>query len=120
MVALVYAANSGAGGFSLDRGYLPETRQLWFGAGRHLCLGSSLANAELRSAVQGGSNTVLIVGAIAENHPQTAAIRAAARDFATATGARLCRIPQGANAVGLTRAGVLPAGRRWSCCRKSR
>ncbi|MFT4226168.1 cytochrome P450 [Micropruina sp.] len=48
VVALVYAANSGAGGFSLDRGYLPETRQLWFGAGRHLCLGSSLAKAELR------------------------------------------------------------------------
>ncbi len=48
VVALVYAANTGPGGFSLDRGYLPETRQLWFGAGRHLCLGSSLAKAELR------------------------------------------------------------------------
>lgn len=48
VVALIYAANTGAGGFSLDRGYLPETRQLWFGAGRHLCLGASLAKAELR------------------------------------------------------------------------
>jgi len=54
---------------------------------------------------------VVIVGAIAENHPQAAAIRAAARDFAAATGAALCRIPQGANAVGLARAGVLPSGR---------
>ncbi|ALJ27908.1 NADH dehydrogenase subunit G [Stenotrophomonas acidaminiphila] len=71
----------------------------------------ALASAELRSAVQGGGNTVLIVGGIAENHPQAAAIRAAARDFAAATGARLCRIPQGANAVGLSRAGVLPAGK---------
>lgn len=69
----------------------------------------ALGNAELRHAVTG--NAVLIVGGIAENHPQAAAIRAAARDFAAATGAKLCRIPQGANAVGLTNAGVLPAGK---------
>ena len=69
----------------------------------------ALGNADLRQAVTG--NAVLIVGGIAENHPQAAAIRAAARDFAAATGAKLCRIPQGANAVGLSRAGVLPAGR---------
>ena len=69
----------------------------------------ALGNAELRQAVTG--NAVLIVGGIAENHPQAAAIRAAARDFAAATGAKLCRIPQGANAVGLSRAGVLPAGK---------
>jgi len=71
----------------------------------------ALGNAELREAVKAGGNTVVIVGAIAENHPQAAAIRAAAREFATATGARLCRIPQGANAVGLSRVGVLPAGK---------
>ncbi|WP_313344580.1 molybdopterin-dependent oxidoreductase, partial [Stenotrophomonas sp.] len=65
---------------------------------------------ELRQAVT-NSTAVLIVGGIAENHPQAAAIRAAARDFAAATGAKLCRIPQGANAVGLSRAGVLPAGK---------
>lgn len=69
----------------------------------------ALGNADLRQAVTG--NAVLIVGGIAENHPQAAAIRAAARDFAAATGAKLCRIPQGANAVGLSRAGVLPAGK---------
>jgi len=69
----------------------------------------ALGNADLRQAVIG--NAVLIVGGIAENHPQAAAIRAAARDFAAATGAKLCRIPQGANAVGLSRAGVLPAGK---------
>ena len=71
----------------------------------------ALGNAELREVVKAGSNTVVIVGAIAENHPQAALIRAAARDFAAATGAKLCRIPQGANAVGLSRAGVLPAGK---------
>ena len=71
----------------------------------------ALGNAQLREAVGSGGNTVVIVGAIAENHPQAAAIRSAASEFAAATGARLCRIPQGANALGLARAGVLPAGK---------
>ncbi len=72
---------------------------------------AALGDATLREAVKASGNAVLIVGAIAENHPQAAAIRAAVRDFAAATGARLCRVPQGANAVGLSRAGVLPAGK---------
>ena len=71
----------------------------------------ALGDAALRDAAKGATRAVVIVGAIAENHPQAAAIRAAARDFAAATGASLCRIPQGANAVGLARAGVLPAAR---------
>ncbi|MDY4295197.1 MULTISPECIES: NADH-quinone oxidoreductase subunit NuoG [unclassified Xanthomonas] len=71
----------------------------------------ALADAALREAVQGAGRAVLIVGALAENHPQAAALRAAARDFAAATGAALCRIPQGANALGLSRYGVLPRGR---------
>ncbi|MGO4778309.1 molybdopterin-dependent oxidoreductase, partial [Lysobacter sp. 2RAB21] len=53
----------------------------------------------------------LILGAVAENGPYAAAIRAAATSFAQATGAKLCRIPQGANAVGLARHGVLPSAR---------
>jgi cytochrome P450 len=44
---LTYVANTGPGGLDLDRPYLPEQRQLWFGAGRHLCLGAPLARAEL-------------------------------------------------------------------------
>ncbi|MEN5207616.1 NADH-quinone oxidoreductase subunit NuoG [Stenotrophomonas terrae] len=71
----------------------------------------ALGNAQLVDAVKGGNNTVIIVGAIAENHPQAAAIRSAASAFAAATGAKLCRIPQGANALGLVRVGVLPAGK---------
>ena len=84
-------------------------------AGKHIVAPSrfveTLGNAQLVDAVKGGNNTVIIVGAIAENHPQAAAIRAAASAFATATGAKLCRIPQGANAVGLAQVGVLPAGK---------
>jgi len=84
-------------------------------AGRHIVAPSrfaeALSDAGLRDAAKGASRAVLIVGAIAENHPQAATIRAAARGFAEATGATLCRIPQGANALGLAKAGVLPAGR---------
>lgn len=83
-------------------------------AGKHIVAPSQLAdalgNAALREAVQGASSSVVIVGAIAENHPQAATLRKAAADFASATGAALCRIPQGANAVGLARVGVLPSG----------
>ena len=74
-------------------------------------LAQALGDAALREAARGATRAVVIVGAIAENHPQAAAIRVAARDFAAATGASLCRIPQGANALGLARAGVVPAAR---------
>jgi NADH-quinone oxidoreductase subunit G len=65
--------------------------------------------ARLLSEANG--NAAIIVGAVAENGPHAAAIRAAARSLAHASGARLCRIPQGANALGLTRHGVLPVSR---------
>ncbi|UNK56999.1 NADH-quinone oxidoreductase subunit NuoG [Pseudoxanthomonas daejeonensis] len=84
-------------------------------AGKHLVPPSRFADVlgdtALRDAAKAATRAVVIVGSIAENHPQAAAIRAAARDFAAATGASLCRIPQGANAVGLARAGVLPTAR---------
>lgn len=47
IMLLTWTANTAPGGFDLDRPYLPENRQLWFGAGRHLCLGAPLARAEL-------------------------------------------------------------------------
>ena len=84
-------------------------------AGKHIVPPSKFADAlndsALLDAVKGASRPVLIVGALAENHPQAASIRAAAKAFAATTGASLCRIPQGANAVGLARNGVLPAKR---------
>jgi len=74
-------------------------------------IATALGDATLRDAVKGASRAVVIVGGLVENHPQAATLRAAARDFATATGAALCRIPQGANAVGLATQGVLPTAR---------
>ena len=74
-------------------------------------LAGALNDAAIIDAVKGASRPVLIVGALAENHPQAASLRSAAKAFADATGAALCRIPQGANAVGLARNGVLPSRR---------
>lgn len=74
-------------------------------------LAGALGDAALRNAVKGAGRAVIVVGALAENHPQAAVLRAAAREFAAATGASLCRIPQGANAVGLVSQGVLPTAR---------
>ena len=74
-------------------------------------LAGALGDAALCEAVKAAGNAAIIVGALAENGPYAAAIRQAAAEFASATGARLCRIPQGANAVGLSDYGVLPTTR---------
>ena len=70
-------------------------------------LAAAIANVQLGDA----GHAVIIVGNVAEAGPHASDIRAAARNFASANHAAMCRIPQGANAVGLARAGVLPASR---------
>ena len=70
-------------------------------------LAASLATVELGDA----AHVALIVGGVAENGPYAASIRAAADAFAARTGAKSCRIPQGANALGLSQYGVLPTSR---------
>lgn len=52
LLALVWSANTAAGRFRVDRPYVPQTRQLWFGAGRHLCLGAPLARAEIAGLLE--------------------------------------------------------------------
>jgi cytochrome P450 len=47
VLLLTHTANNAAGPFDLTRPYDPDTRQLWFGGGRHLCLGAPVARAEL-------------------------------------------------------------------------
>jgi cytochrome P450 len=52
VLVLTWTANNLAGAFRIDRPYLPQHRQLWFGAGRHLCLGGPLAKAELSAVLE--------------------------------------------------------------------
>jgi len=72
---------------------------------------SELADAIAKVQLGDASRVVVIVGGVAEAGAHASAIRTAARNFASANNAALCRIPQGANALGLARAGVLPASR---------
>lgn len=51
IMVLTWTANNLAGEYRVDRPYLPQNRQLWFGAGRHLCLGAPLARAELDAMI---------------------------------------------------------------------
>jgi cytochrome P450 len=52
VMLLTYLANNGAGRFDITRAYLPQTRQLWFGAGRHLCLGAAIARTQLATLLE--------------------------------------------------------------------
>ncbi|MFJ9447327.1 cytochrome P450 [Kitasatospora sp. NPDC101235] len=52
ILLVTYAADNLAGGFDLARPYDPRSRQLWFGAGRHLCLGAPIARAEIARMVE--------------------------------------------------------------------
>ncbi|QNN46953.1 NADH-quinone oxidoreductase subunit NuoG [Thermomonas brevis] len=80
-------------------------------ASRHVVAPSQLADAIAKVDLGDAANVAVIVGGVAENGPHAAAVRKAAADFAAAKNAKLCRIPQGANALGLSRHGVLPAAR---------
>jgi cytochrome P450 len=52
IIVLTWTANNLAGEYRVDRDYIPQNRQLWFGAGRHLCLGGPLARAELSKIIE--------------------------------------------------------------------
>ncbi|VXB77767.1 NADH-quinone oxidoreductase [Luteimonas sp. 9C] len=74
-------------------------------------IAETLQVAELGDALRGAKHAAIIVGAQAEASAHAADIRKAAAALAAETGASLCRIPHGANALGLSRLGVLPSAR---------
>ncbi|WP_395106730.1 cytochrome P450 [Actinomadura sp. SCN-SB] len=47
VLLLTYLATTSVGAFDIRRDYVPETRQLWFGGGRHLCLGAAVARTQV-------------------------------------------------------------------------
>jgi NADH-quinone oxidoreductase subunit G len=80
-------------------------------ASRQIVPPSQLADAIGKVQLGDASRAAVIVGNVAESGHHASAIRVAARTFAETNNAALCRIPQGANALGLARTGVLPASR---------
>ena len=67
-----------------------------------------LARLSDQEIIKNATRVAVIVGEVVENDLNAASLHAALHQFAGNTHAFLCRIPQGANAVGLTQRGVLP------------
>jgi len=80
-------------------------------ASKQIVSPSRMADALAAVDLGGANSAVVLLGAVAELGAHASAIRRAATSFASGAGAALCRIPQGANAVGLANAGVLPSSR---------
>ncbi len=70
--------------------------------------GDGEAIAALKQAGASDGGAVVVFGEAAVTHPHAAALRALARFICSATGAAYNELPVGANAIGLTRMGVLP------------
>jgi len=64
--------------------------------------------SSLAASLPESGKALLVLGEIAENHANASHIRAVARELQQAGKVRLCRIPQGANAIGMAQAGMLP------------
>ena len=75
-----------------------------------VCSGVSASAAQERVAksLASGERSLVLIGHAGLNHPSAAAIRALAASIAEATGADFGYVTEGANAVGLSLAGVLP------------
>jgi len=83
-----------------------------FGIASKAIVAPSMLAAALGEVALGDAKRIaVIVGAVAEQSLHASAVRKAAAALAASSGGALCRIPQGANAVGLARMGVLPGAR---------
>ncbi|MCY7355067.1 MAG: NADH-quinone oxidoreductase subunit NuoG [Lysobacter sp.] len=80
-------------------------------ASKQIVAPTQIASALGSLKIEGANRVAVIVGSVAESGLQASAIRSAVNDFVAATNAVLCRVPQGANAVGLVKHGVLPQSR---------
>ncbi len=80
-------------------------------ASKHIVAPSQIGSALSALKIEGANRVAVILGSVAESGLQASAIRSAVNDFAAANNAVLCRIPQGANAVGLVKNAVLPQSR---------
>jgi NADH-quinone oxidoreductase subunit G len=67
------------------------------------------AHRAMARTLADATDAVLVFGDAAAQHPQASLLRALARHLATSTGTAFNELPMGANAVGLTRVGAVPA-----------
>ena len=86
VLMLTYTANNGVGRFDIQRSLAPQIRQLWFGAGHHLCLGAPLARAEI---------TYLLESLLATGHGWRVVRRRAARGVVIPSYAELSIVREG-------------------------
>jgi len=98
MVGFAKAAN--------DLGHLPESHDL---AGVIAGVQADDSERALIKMLGDAKASVVVFGGSAAQHPNASALRAAARFIAKATGSAYNEIPTGANAIGLSRVGVLPS-----------
>jgi len=76
-------------------------------------LGAATSNDALRAMaaeLRGGRSLTVLLGESAQTHANASWLRTLGRFIADALGGRLNVLPQGANAIGLARQGVLPRG----------
>jgi NADH-quinone oxidoreductase subunit G len=73
-------------------------------------MGTAATDAQRTAAemLRGKQKSLVLLGQIAQRHPQAADLRAVAAALCKATGAQLGYLPEGANAVGAALAGALP------------
>ncbi len=88
-----------------DKGHEPDSRGL---AGEIADVSADEFAREVVAALTNAERGVLIAGETLVNHPRASWLRMALKFVAQATDTACNEIPQGANAIGLTAAGVLP------------
>ncbi|MGN6518440.1 MAG: molybdopterin-dependent oxidoreductase, partial [Dokdonella sp.] len=88
-----------------DAGHLPESSTL----AQSIAGLNAGANAQaLLKLLADASESVIVLGETALNHPNASSLRAAARFIGKVTHSAVNEIPGGANAIGLARAGAQP------------
>ena len=80
------------------------------GAPTHVAAISNPETAAMAALIKSAERPVLVLGEIAEAHPQAASLRALAAAMSAHSALKINRIPQGANAVGLSQQGLVPSG----------
>jgi NADH-quinone oxidoreductase subunit G len=64
--------------------------------------------SDLAQQLKSAENALIVLGALAQNHPQASLIRALTQFIARQTGARCVTFTEGANSIGANLAGVVP------------